>query len=157
VIEDNKAFPDLIIIDGGKGQLNAACEALNELGVNDQQILGLAKRQEEIYLPGRSDPILLSRRSESLFLLQRVRDEAHRFAVTFHRKRRAKRSLLSGFDLFSGIGKSRRKLLLDHFGSFEQFKKATLEELEAVPNFPKSLAAKIYATLHQPEAEEADQ
>jgi excinuclease ABC subunit C len=156
LLENNKPFPDLVIIDGGKGQLNAACEALNELGVSEQPILGLAKRQEEIYLPGRSDPLLLSRRSQSLLLLQRVRDEAHRFAITFHRKRRAKRSLLSGFDLLAGVGKARRKILLDHFGSYDKFKDASLEEIEAVPNIPKNLAAKIYASLHEEGEDGAD-
>ncbi|PWT97367.1 MAG: excinuclease ABC subunit C [Candidatus Melainabacteria bacterium] len=156
LLESNKPFPDLVIIDGGKGQLNAACEALNELGVSDQPILGLAKKQEEIYLPGRSDPLLLSRRSQSLLLLQRVRDEAHRFAITFHRKRRAKRSLLSGFDLLAGIGKARRKILLDHFGSFEKFKEATLEEIEAVPNIPKNVAAKVYTSLHEQKEDDSD-
>ena len=148
LLTENTPFPDLIIIDGGKGQLSAACEALAQLNVTGQEIIGLAKKQEEIYFPGRSDPVLLSRRSEALFLLQRARDEAHRFAVTFHRKRRAKRSLASNFDLLPGIGKARRKQLLDHFGSFAKFKEATLSEIEAVPKFPKKLAAKVYATVH---------
>jgi len=148
LLKESKPLPDLIVIDGGKGQLGAACEALNELQISGQDILGLAKKQEEIYLPGRPDPILLSRRSEALFLLQRARDEAHRFAITFHRKRRAKRSLASNFDLLPGIGKARRKQLLDHFGSFEKFKEAALTEIEAVPKLPKNLAAKIYASLH---------
>lgn len=156
LLENNKPFPDLVIIDGGKGQLSAACEALSELGISDQSILGLAKKQEEIYFPGKSVPLLLSRRSQGLLLLQRVRDEAHRFAITFHRKRRAKRSLLSGFDLLAGVGKARRKLLLNHFGSFDKFKEASLEELEAVPSIPKSVAAKIYASLHETEKEEVD-
>jgi excinuclease ABC subunit C len=148
LLTEKAAFPDLIIIDGGKGQLSAACEALAELNVTGQEIIGLAKKQEEIYFPGKSQPVLLSRRSEALFLLQRARDEAHRFAVTFHRKRRAKRSLASNFDLLPGIGKARRKQLLDHFGSFAKFKEATLEQIEAVPKFPKKLAAKVYATVH---------
>jgi excinuclease ABC subunit C len=148
LVKEGKPLPDLVVIDGGKGQLGAACEALNELQISGQDILGLAKKQEEIYLPGRSDPILLSRRSDALFLLQRARDEAHRFAITFHRKRRAKRSLASNFDLLPGIGKARRKQLLDHFGSFEKFKEAALPDIEAVPKLPKNLAAKIYATLH---------
>jgi excinuclease ABC subunit C len=148
LLTEKTPFPDLIIIDGGKGQLSAACEALVELNVIGQDIIGLAKKQEEVYFPGRSAPALLSRRSEALFLLQRARDEAHRFAVTFHRKRRAKRSLASNFDLLPGIGKARRKQLLDHFGSFAKFKEATLADIEAVPKFPKKLAAKVYATVH---------
>jgi excinuclease ABC subunit C len=156
LLSESAPFPDLIIIDGGKGQLSAACEALAELKVTGQEIIGLAKKQEEVYFPGRSDPVLLSRRSEALFLLQRARDEAHRFAVTFHRKRRAKRSLVSNFDLLPGIGKARRKQLMDHFGSYAKFKEATLSEMEAVPKLPKNLAAKIYAIVHGGNAVVAD-
>lgn len=148
LVKEGKSMPDLIVIDGGKGQLGAACEALSELNVVGQEILGLAKRQEEIYLPGQSSPILLSRRSEALFLLQRIRDEAHRFAVTFHRKRRAKRSLVSNFDLLPGIGAARRKQLMEHFGTFANFKEASLEEIQAVPRMPKNIAAKMFAMLH---------
>lgn len=151
LLKENKALPDLVIVDGGKGQLGAALTALAELGIKDMDILGMAKKQEEIYAPDQSKPILLSRRSQALYLMQRIRDEAHRFAITFHRKRRAKRTLLSGFDLLSGIGAARRKLLLEHFGSFDKFKQASLDDLKAVPNFPKSLAAKIYASLHSAE------
>lgn len=146
--EESRPFPDLIIIDGGKGQLNAAVEALTELEVEDQDIVGLAKKQEEVYKPGRSTPFLLARRSEALFLLQRVRDEAHRFAVTFHRKRRAKRSLMSGFDELPGVGQARRKTLMVHFTSFDRLKKATIDEIKAVPNLPANVADKIFAHLH---------
>jgi len=155
LVTEGAPLPDLIIIDGGKGQLAAACEALAELKVTNQDIVGLAKRQEEVYFPGRSDPALLSRRSEALFLLQRARDEAHRFAVTFHRKRRAKRSLVSNFDLLPGIGKARRKQLMEYFGTYAKFKDATLEEIEAVPKFPKNIAAKIYGIVHGGTAEPA--
>jgi excinuclease ABC subunit C len=148
IVEDQKPMPDLIIIDGGKGQLNAAMEALNELGVEDQPIIGLAKKQEEVYFPGRSDPALLPRRAEALHLLQRIRDEAHRFAVTFHRKLRAKRSLKSQIDDLPGIGKARRKTLLDHFGSFDTLKNAPLEDLLAVPGLPKNVARSIWGKLH---------
>jgi excinuclease ABC subunit C len=148
LLKEGKALPDLIIIDGGKGQLGAALDALSELAITGQDIIGLAKHQEEVYLPGRPAPLLISRRSEALFLLQRARDEAHRFAVTFHRKRRAKRSLLSNFDLLPGIGQARRKQLLQYFGSFDTFKNASLSEIEAVPKLPKRLAAKLYADLH---------
>ncbi len=151
--EESRPFPDLIIIDGGKGQLNAAVEALAELELNMEEldIIGLAKKQEEVYKPGRSTPFMLSRRSEGLYLLQRVRDEAHRFAVTFHRKLRAKRSLMSGFDELPGIGQARRKLLMLHFSSFERLKKASLEEIKAVKGIPDSSAEKIYASLHAKE------
>ncbi|HEY9787088.1 MAG TPA: excinuclease ABC subunit UvrC [Candidatus Obscuribacterales bacterium] len=148
IAQEGKPMPDLIIIDGGKGQLNAAMEALTELNVAEgQDIIGLAKKQEEVYRPGRSDPILLSRRSEALYLLQRVRNEAHRFAVTFHRKLRAKRSLLSGFDSLPGVGESRRKMLIQHFGTFDKLKQASLEELQAVPGLPKNVATAIYGAL----------
>ncbi len=145
--KEEKPFPDLIIIDGGKGQLNAAMEALTELNIKDIDIIGLAKKQEEVYKPGNPSPLLISRRSEALHVLQRTRDEAHRFAITFHRKLRAKRSLMSGLDLLPGVGESRRKLLLKHLGTFEKIKEATLEELQAVPGLPKNVAASIFSAL----------
>jgi excinuclease ABC subunit C len=149
IVQEKKPMPDLIIIDGGKGQLSAACEALAELGIVDQDIIGLAKKQEEVYKPQQSAPILLPRRCEALHLLQRVRDEAHRFAVTFHRKLRAKRSISSNLDLLPGVGKARRKILLDHFGSYDSIKQATLEELSAVRGIPKTLAKSLFETLRQ--------
>lgn len=149
LVQEKKTLPDLIIIDGGKGQLNAATEAIRELGIFDQvDMVGLAKKQEEVYLPGKSDPVFLPRRSEALFLLQRVRDEAHRFAITYHRKLRAKRSLKSGFDDLPNVGESRRKKLSIHFGSFENIKKASLDEIKAVPGIPKNVATAIYEFLH---------
>ncbi|HEY9718121.1 MAG TPA: excinuclease ABC subunit UvrC [Trichormus sp.] len=149
IVQEKKAMPDLIVIDGGKGQLSAACEALAELGIVEQDIVGLAKKQEEVYKPQQSSPILLPRRCEALHLLQRVRDEAHRFAVTFHRKLRAKRSISSNLDLLPGVGKARRKILLDHFGSYDNIKQATLEELSAVSGIPKTLAKSLFETLRQ--------
>lgn len=145
--KEDRPFPDLIIIDGGKGQLNAAVEALEELNIKDIDIIGLAKKQEEVYKPGNPRPLLISRRSEALHVLQRTRDEAHRFAITFHRKLRAKRSLMSGLDLLPGVGESRRKLLIKHLGTFEKIKQASLEELMAVPGLPKNVAASIFAAL----------
>jgi excinuclease ABC subunit C len=157
LVEEERPLPDLIIIDGGKGQLNAAREAIQELGISDRvDMMGLAKKQEEVYLPGKSEPVLLPRRSEALFLLQRARDEAHRFAITFHRKLRAKRSLRSGFDDLPNVGAARRKKLLDHFGSFDALKKATLEELKMVPGLPKNVAAAIFTTLHPTELLETE-
>ena len=138
----------MIIIDGGKGQLNAACEALSELGVTGQDIIGLAKKQEEVYKPGSSLPLLLPRRADSLHLLQRVRDEAHRFAIAFHRQLRAKRSILSNLDMMPGVGKARRKLLLDHFGSFDTIKQASVDEMASVKGIPRSLAETIYNSIH---------
>ncbi len=149
LLSEGKKLPDLIIIDGGKGQLNAALEALAELPVSGLPVLGLAKKQEEIWLPGSLEPVLLSRRSEALHLLQRVRDEAHRFAVTFHRKLRARRSLKSDFDGLPGVGESRRKKLMLHFGSFESLKKATEDELAATEGISRALASKIWACLQE--------
>jgi excinuclease ABC subunit C len=149
LVQTQKPLPDLIIIDGGKGQLNAAQEAAKEVGILEVDMVGLAKKQEEIYFPGKSDPALLPRRSDALYLLQRVRDEAHRFAVTFHRKLRAKRTLKSGFEDLPNVGAARRKKLLDHFGSFDGVKQATLEELQAVPGIPKNVAAAVYEVLHR--------
>lgn len=145
--QEKKPLPDLIIIDGGKGQLSAACEALAELEL-PIEIIGLAKKQEEVYLPRRSAPLLLPRRSEALHLLQRIRNEAHRFAITFHRKRRAKRSIMSELDQLPGVGKARRKILLDHFGSFDKIKAASLLELQAVNGISKTLAQTLYAALN---------
>jgi excinuclease ABC subunit C len=154
VVQDKKPLPDLIIIDGGKGQLNAACEALQALGITEQEIIGLAKKQEEVYKPGNPAPILLPRQSDALHLLQRVRDEAHRFAITYHRKLRAKRSLSSNLDLLPGVGKARRKLLLDHFGSYDSIKQASLEELMSVRGIPKPLAEKIYTSVRSTKSTE---
>lgn len=152
--DESKAFPELIIIDGGKGQLNAACEALAELEIVGQDIVGLAKKQEEVYKPARSLPFLLPRRSEGLFLLQRVRDEAHRFAVTFHRKLRAKRTLASGFDDLPNVGAARRKILMLNFNSFDRLKKASLDDLKSISGIPEAVAEKIYYHLHPAEPSE---
>ncbi|MBS2009581.1 MAG: excinuclease ABC subunit UvrC [Cyanobacteria bacterium SZAS TMP-1] len=156
LVAENKPFPDLIIIDGGKGQLGAAMEALGEIDLgahaNTFDIVGLAKRQEEVYFPNKSNPVLLPRRSEALHLLQQVRDEAHRFAITYHRKLRAKRVITSQLDALSGLGAKRRKKLLDHFGSFDKIKAASLEELEACDGIPKKLAQELFdylATLNK--------
>lgn len=162
ILSENKPFPDLIVIDGGKGQLGAACESLQELGLMDSQlrsdkfvIVGLAKRQEEVYFPGRSVPVFLPRRSEALLLLQHVRNEAHRFAITYHRKLRAKRVVSSQLDALKGLGAKRRKILLDHFGSFDKIKKATLEEVLAVTSkgIPEKLARTVYDFVHKPPKE----
>lgn len=152
LLEEQKPLPDLVIIDGGKGQLNAALEALSELEIKEIDIIGLAKKQEEVYKPNSSNPYLLPRRSEALHLLQRVRDEAHRFAVTFHRKLRSKRSLISGFDQLPGVGGQRRKTLITHFNSIDKLKTASLDEIKSVPGFPEKVAESIYAYLH-PETE----
>jgi excinuclease ABC subunit C len=140
--------PNLVIIDGGKGQLNAARAALDELGISGVEICGLAKRLEEVFLPDRPEPVLLPRASEALYLLQRVRDEAHRFAVTYHRTLRGRRMTESAFDEIPGVGPSRRRGLLDTFGSLKGVRAATVEELAQVPGISETLARTIHGHLH---------
>ena len=124
--------PDLVIIDGGKGQLSAALQALEKQAVDSQPIISLAKKFEEVYLPSQSRPVLLSRDSMALFLLQQIRDEAHRFAVSYHRSLREKASTESGLDAIPGVGEKSRQKLLTHFGSLQKVKKASVEELQQV-------------------------
>lgn len=139
-------LPDLVIIDGGKGQLNAAVEALDETNTR-VPICGLAKENEELYLPGRPDPILLPRDSQALFLVQRVRDEAHRFAITFHRAKRSKSTFHSRLDDVAGIGPKKKKALIKQFGSVRNIKAASIEELTAVEGINAALAEQIKAAL----------
>lgn len=129
LLEDQKPLPDLILIDGGRGQLNAALAALNKLGVEEIPIAGLAKREEEIYVPDRDEPLRLDRHDPALQLLQMVRDETHRFAVSSHRRRRAKRTLHSELDDLPGIGAKRKRLLLERFGSVSAIKQASAQDL----------------------------
>jgi excinuclease ABC subunit C len=129
VLDEALPMPDLVLIDGGKGQLSSAVEALTELNVKDQPILSLAKRLEEVFLPHESDPVPIPKSSSALRLLQQIRDEAHRFAVTFHRSLRDKRTLHTELDLIKGIGKKRAKELLETFGSVQGVKFATEEQL----------------------------
>ena len=141
-------LPDLIIIDGGKGQLNAALEVLEEHGLKDEvAAIGLAKKQEEIFLPDRSDPIVLPRDSQGLYLLQRVRDEAHRFAIGYHRQLRAKKSLTSILEEIPSIGPKRRQALLKHFGSIEAIRQASVEELAAAKGMTKKAAKMVRENL----------
>ncbi len=140
-------LPDLVIVDGGKGQLSFAVSALREVGMTDQPIAGLAKEHEELFLPGRSDSILLPRDGQALFLVQRVRDEAHRFAVTFHRAKRSKTSFHSKLDDVPGIGPKRRKALIKHFGSVKSIQAATEQDLAAVEGITPAIAAQIKASL----------
>src|SRR5690606_14660046 len=125
-------LPDLVIVDGGKGQLSAALEALDEVGWQDQAIVGLAKENEELFLPGRSDSIILPRDSQALYLIQRIRDEAHRFAITFHRAKRSKASIASSLDDVPGVGPKRKKALINHFGSVKAIRAASEAELQQV-------------------------
>ena len=143
------ALPGLIVIDGGKGQLSAGMRALAPFAERGAAVIGLAKRIEQVFVPGRSDPVPIPRDSEALRLLQRVRDEAHRFAVEFHRERRGKAMRTSVFDELHGVGPTRKRALLSHFGSPERFLSASRDELEAVPGIPGKLARDIHKQLHR--------
>jgi excinuclease ABC subunit C len=132
---DEKPLPDLIVIDGGKGQLSAAHDALDALGLGDHPLISLAKRDEEIFMWGRAEPIRLSRRSAALKLLQRIRDEAHRFAVTFNRKRRTMRTVTSALLSIPGVGPVKRRQLIHAFGSVQGVRDATLDDIAALPGF----------------------
>jgi excinuclease ABC subunit C len=141
------ALPDLVIVDGGKGQLSAAVGALTELGITDVPLSGLAKRFEELYLPDRSAPVVLPRRSQALYLVQRIRDEAHRFAITYHRDVRGKRALRSELDDVPGIGPGRKKALLKRFGSVRRIREASVEEVASVPSISRDLAERLKSHL----------
>lgn len=135
--------PQLVVVDGGQPQVNAAARALSELGITDVALCGLAKRLEEIWLPNNSEPIIFPRHSEALYLLQKIRDEAHRFAINFHRSKRSKIMLESFLDEIAGLGEIRRKSLLTHFGSVTALKAASFTELSAVPGIGEKMAKTI--------------
>ncbi|MBS3787292.1 excinuclease ABC subunit UvrC [Candidatus Bipolaricaulota bacterium] len=141
--ESFSKFPDLILIDGGKGQLSAATEAIKSLSMDNIPIVGLAKEYEEVYRPGESAPVGFERDSEGLKLLQRVRDEAHRFAVDYHRRLRQKRTVRSSLDSIKGVGPKRKKALLNTFNSVERIRNASLEELKSVSELPDSVAKRV--------------
>ena len=146
-------LPDLLVVDGGKGQLNVALDVLHRLGVTGLSAVGLAKPAREtetdkLFLPGRKNPVILSASSPALHLLQQVRDEAHRFAITYHKKLRKKSRLRSALSDIPGVGEKRKKALLTHFGSIERVKEASVAELASVPGIPGSLANRIYVYLH---------
>ena len=145
--KSKEALPNLIIIDGGKGQVNAAYEVMKGLELDYIKMVGLAKRDEELYLPGESRPIVLDRKSPELFFVQRIRNEAHRFAVAYHRRLRSKRSLASVLDSIPGLGPKKRVLLLDKFGSLGKIKDASLEDLASLPGITEALAKKIQAAI----------
>lgn len=140
-------LPDLIIIDGGKGQLGYARKAMKETGFSSIPTFGLAKEEELLFKEHESEPIILPRESNSLYLVQRIRDETHRFAITFHRSLRGKRQLASVLDDIYGVGKKRKTLLLNHFGSISKLLEASLEEIESVEGIPKEVAETIYYAL----------
>ncbi len=140
--------PNLLVIDGGKGQLNVAVRVLEDLGLEDISVVGLAKRFEEVYRPGESEPVRIPRDSAALYLLQQVRDEAHRFAITYHRSLRDKKMTASVLDDVPGLGPARRARLLREFGSVKRLREQTPEALAAVPWLPAAVAADLYAQLH---------
>jgi len=141
------AMPDLVVIDGGRGQVSAAKEVLDELGLHDLPMAGLAKEREELFLPDRAEPVVLPATSPALYLVQRLRDEAHRFAITYHRDLRAKRQVRSAFDDLPGVGPKRKRELMKVFGSIKRVRDAPVEQIAAVPGIGRSLAEKIKSTL----------
>ncbi len=140
---ENRRLPDLVVIDGGKGQLSAAAVSLSRVGVVDVALCALAKREELIYLPDQREPLRLPRRSEALRLLQRIRDEAHRFGLEYHRLRRGRRTLTTALAGIPGIGPARQRALLERFGSVRALRAATEEEIRSVPGFGPRRAAEV--------------
>ncbi|MFI2199356.1 excinuclease ABC subunit UvrC [Streptomyces sp. NPDC020192] len=141
--------PQLVVVDGGQPQVAAARRALDELGIDDVAVCGLAKRLEEVWVPGEDDPVVLPRTSEGLYLLQRVRDEAHRFAITYQRTRRAKRFRAGPLDDVPGLGDTRKQALIKHFGSVKKLRSATIEQIQEVPGIGRKTAETIAAALAQ--------
>jgi len=151
----NKRFaypPQLFIVDGGKPQVNAAQAVFEELGIVDVQLIGLAKRLEEVWVPDDDEPVILPRNSEGMYLLQQIRDEAHRFAITYHRQQRSKRMRTSALDAVPGLGPARRTDLVKHFGSVKKIKEASIEEIQAVKGVGPKLAQTIFDHLHADDA-----
>ncbi|MCU1701773.1 MAG: excinuclease subunit [Mycobacterium sp.] len=142
--------PNLFVVDGGAPQVNAAAAVLDELGVTDVAVIGLAKRLEEVWVPSEPDPVIMPRNSEGLYLLQRVRDEAHRFAITYHRSKRSKRMTASALDSVRGLGEHRRKALVTHFGSLARLKQASVEEITSVPGIGVATAKAVLEALGVP-------
>jgi excinuclease ABC subunit C len=146
-VDEEKPLPELTVIDGGKGQLSAAVSALGELGLPDVAVVALAKKEEEVFVPGRREPVRLDRRDRALHVLQRIRDEAHRFAVRYNRKLRSKRTIRSDLGDIPGIGPRRQTVLLRRFGSLQGVKEASKEEIARVPGFSEALASRILTYL----------
>jgi excinuclease ABC subunit C len=147
------ARPDLMIIDGGKGQLSSVVEEMCALGVEGIPVVGLAKEEEHLFRPGESDPIILPAGSPALHLVQHIRDEAHRFAITYHRELRGKQVRRSALDEVDGVGPQRKKALLKRFGSVSAIRRATVEELASVPGITPALAERVLSVLHGRENE----
>ncbi len=139
--------PNLLVVDGGAPQAQAASDVLAELGITDVAVVGLAKRLEEVWVPGEPDPVILPRTSEALYLLQRVRDEAHRFAIAYHRQKRSTRMTTSALDEVPGLGQTRKAALLKHFGSLKKLRAASIEEISGVPGVGRRTAEAVHATL----------
>lgn len=148
--------PGLVVVDGGPPQVAAAQRALDELGIDDIPVVGLAKRLEEVWVPGEEDPVILPRTSEGLYLLQRIRDEAHRFAIAHHRNRRSKSMVESVLDDVPGLGEVRRRTLLKHFGSLKKLREADVEELAQVPGIGVRTAESIKQAVSAGESGGAD-
>jgi excinuclease ABC subunit C len=146
--ESFAALPGLVVIDGGKGQLAAGMRALRPFVERGVTVIGLAKRLEEVYLPGQPEPLRIPRSSEALFVLQHLRDEAHRFAITYHRAKRGKRALASPLDEVPGVGPARKKALLRRFGSLARLRAATEEEVAGTPGIGPELARTVVEHLH---------
>ncbi|GAB3206237.1 excinuclease ABC subunit UvrC [Nocardia tengchongensis] len=142
--------PNLYVVDGGAPQVNAAAEVLDELGITDVAVIGLAKRLEEVWVPNEPDAVIMPRTSEALYLLQRVRDEAHRFAITFHRSKRSRRMTASALDAVPGLGAARKTALVTHFGSVAKLKQATVEQITEVPGIGVATAKAVLQALQQP-------
>ena len=149
--------PNLYVVDGGAAQVNAAQAVLDELGVVDVAVIGLAKRLEEVWVPAEPEPVILPRQSEGLFLLQRVRDEAHRFAISYHRTKRSKRMTASALDGVRGLGETRRKALVTHFGSLARLRRASVEEITEVPGIGVATATAVLQALGSDSAAPADE
>lgn len=148
LLKENGTMPDLVLVDGGKGQLSVAMNVLKKLNLKNQPVIALAKRLDEVYMPGASDPQNIAKTSSGLRLLQRIRDEAHRFAIEYHRKLRGKHAIYSELDDIPGVGQTRKKKLIKHFGSLKNLKSASLNEIKQVKGIPVSLAEKIYKHFH---------
>ena len=145
--ESFAALPELVIIDGGKGQLGAVLDVMREMGVKQIPTVGLAKQHEEIYVQDVSEPVVLPRTSQALYLVQRIRDEAHRFAITYHRGVRKKAGFQSALDTIPGVGPKRKKALLKKFGSVRGIREATVEDVAATVGFTEKLAEQVKGAL----------
>jgi len=141
--------PHLVVVDGGRGQLAAALAAMEELDLPRVAVIALAKREEEVFVPGSAVPIRRDRAGPALQLLQRARDEAHRVALRYHRRRRGAKAMETIFETLDGVGPARRRAILRHFGSVERFLDASQEELEGVPGLPQKTARALYGQLHK--------